>query len=395
VADRGSRTLSPRAGVSAVAAATRDGWRRLRVLGLRRWLMLERDTVRQILKTALAATLSWELAIRLLHSPLPALASLGAILTVQVTVKQTLSVGIQQVVGVTVGVGAAVVVVDLLGVHTWSVGLVILASLVIGNLLRLGAQVNQVAISALLVLALGTGYGSARIVDTLLGAVVGLVVNAVVAPPTHVQSAAVRITRVAEDLGLLLADAGDGLLRSWDRATARDWLRRAREIDDVRHEAGEAVGRGEESLVYNPLARAEAELVARLTEAHIALEHVATQVRSICRSLADLGGSAGCTPEQVAVLRATGQLLRSAGAAVAAFGRLQAEHPPTEARAELVSAHAAAVDAREAVSRALEALPPDESSRILVSIFVDAGRMLHEIDPDNGAHTGAVPPAAS
>jgi hypothetical protein len=80
---------------------------------------------------------------------------------------------------------------------------------------------------------------------------------------------------------------------------------------------------------------------------------------------------------------------------VAAFGRLQAEHPPTEARAELVSAHAAAVDAREAVSRALEALPPDESSRILVSIFVAAGRMLHEIDPDNGAHTGAVPPAAS
>lgn len=104
----------------------RDGWRRLRGVGLRRWVRLESDTLRQIAKTALAATVSWELAIRLLDSPLPALAALGAILTVQVTIKQTISFGVQQVVGVTVGVGAAVV--GVLGVHTWSVGLVILCA---------------------------------------------------------------------------------------------------------------------------------------------------------------------------------------------------------------------------------------------------------------------------
>src|SRR5215207_4509821 len=117
-----------------MGTAVRDGWRRLRALGPRKWLALQRRTLLQIAKTALAATLAWELAIRLLHSSLPALASLGAILTVQVTVKQTVSFGLQQVVGVTVGVGAAVVVVDLLGVHTWSVGLVILGALVTGNL---------------------------------------------------------------------------------------------------------------------------------------------------------------------------------------------------------------------------------------------------------------------
>ncbi len=134
----------------------RDGWRRLRRLGLRRWLRLERGTLRQMAKTALAATLSWELADRLLHSPLPALAALGAILTVQGTVKGPSTFGIQQVVGVTVGVGAALLAARVLGVHTWSVGLVILGALVVGNLLRLGRQTNQVAISALLVLALGT-----------------------------------------------------------------------------------------------------------------------------------------------------------------------------------------------------------------------------------------------
>jgi uncharacterized membrane protein YgaE (UPF0421/DUF939 family) len=135
----------------------REGWRRLRRLGLRRWLTLERDTLLRIAKTALAATVAWELSIVLLHSTLPALAALGAILTVQVTVKQTVTFGVQQVVGVTVGVGGALVLVGVLGVHLWTVALLILAALIVGNLLRLGRQVNQVAISAVLVLALGTG----------------------------------------------------------------------------------------------------------------------------------------------------------------------------------------------------------------------------------------------
>jgi Aromatic acid exporter family member 1 len=364
----------------------REGWRRLRGLGLRRWLVLEKDTVRQIAKTALAATVSWELAVRLLHSPLPALAALGAILTVQTTVKQTVTFGIQQVVGVTVGVGGAFAVAGLLGVHAWSVGLIILAALVVGNLLRLGRQVNQVAISALLVLALGSGYGSARIVDTLLGAIVGVLVNTLVAPPTHVQAAAAEIARVAEDLGLLLADIGKGLRSGWDHKAAQDWLRRARELDAARARAGEAVRRGDESLRYNPLARGEAEAVARLTEAHVALEHVAAQIRGIARTLADLHGDPTAAP----VLDALADPMEHAGAAVAAFGRAQLVEPRDPARGELRRAHDAAAAGLETVSAVLAGLPPEQDPRMLVSVYIDAGRMLHEIDPTAGAHTGAV-----
>lgn len=367
----------------------REGWRRLRGLGLRRWLTLEQDTLRQIAKTALAATLSWELAIRLLHSPLPALAALGAILTVQVTVKQTVTFGVQQVVGVTVGVGGAFAVVGVLGVHAWSVGIVILIALVIGHLLRLGKQVNQVAISALLVLALGTGYGSVRIIDTLLGAVIGVLVNALLAPPTHVQNAAAEIARVAEDLGLLLTDVGKGLRTGWDHKAAQDWLRRARELDAARARAGEAVRRGDESLLYNPLARNEAEAVARLTEAHTALEHVAT-LRGVARALAELsdhaGGDGAGRAGNAAVARALADPLEQAGTAVAAFGRLQVGGD----RTELQRAHDAAAAGLGEVSRALERLPSEQDPRTLVSLFVDAGRLLHEIDPAGGAHTGAV-----
>jgi hypothetical protein len=364
----------------------REGWRRLRGLGLRRWLTLERDTLRQIAKTALAATVAWELSIVLLHSTLPALAALGAILTVQVTVKQTVTFGVQQVVGVTVGVGGALVLVGVLGVHLWTVALLILLALAVGNLLRLGRQVNQVAISAVLVLALGTGYGSVRIVDTLLGAVVGVLVNALLAPPTHVQAAAAEIARVAEDLGLLLADIGRGLRRGLDHRSAQDWLRRARDLDAARARAGDAVRRGNESLVYNPLARGEAEAVARLTEAHTALEHVATQVRGTARALADLHGDPSATP----VLGALADQLGQTGAAVAAFGRLQVAGQRGPAREELRRAHDAAAAGLEKVSVALAGLPSEQDPRTLVSIYVDVGRLLNEIDPTAGAHTGAL-----
>lgn len=78
-------------------------------------------------------------------------------------------------------------------------------------------------------MSLGSGYGAARAWDTLLGAAVGVVVNVLLAPPTYVQAAGLAVRRVAEDLGVLLADIGDRLCRAeWSDRTARDWLRRAR-----------------------------------------------------------------------------------------------------------------------------------------------------------------------
>jgi hypothetical protein len=87
-----------------------------------------------------------------------------------------------------------------------------------------------------------------------------------------------------------------------------------------------------------------------------------------------------------AVATALADPLEQAGAAVAAFGRLQVGGD----RAELQRAHDAAAAGLANVSRALERLPSEQDPRTLVSLYVDAGRLLHEIDPADGAHTGAV-----
>ncbi len=382
-------------------ANARRGWHQIRARGLRGWLTLERNTVRQVAKTALAATIAWELARVVLGSPVPALAALGAIITVQITVRQTVARGLQQVVGVVVGVGAAIMLARYLGVHAWSVALVILAALLLGRLLRLGPQANQVAISGLLVLSLGTGYGAARIWDTLLGAVIGVVVNMLIAPPTYVEAAAAALRGVGADLGLLLTEIGAALGRGgWDDRTARGWLDRARTLNRDQRDATAAVEQADESVQFNPRARAVAESVARLVEAALALEHATTQTGGIARTLLELsqdGGPARSVAADRALAR-YGELLSVVGTVAAGFGRLQSGSAGDQAgvaRAELVRAHAAGIANRNLVEQALADIPPTDAlaGRTLAAVLVDADRLLHELDPDHGAHTAAVPPA--
>lgn len=400
-------------------STVRQEWRRFRSRGPREWLTLERNTVRQVAKTALAATVAWELARVVLGSTLPALAALGAIITVQITVRQTVARGLQQVIGVVVGVGAAIMLARYLGVHAWSVGLVILGALLLGRLLRLGPQANQVAISGLLVLSLGTGYGAARIWDTLLGAAVGVLVNMVIAPPTFVEAAAVALCGVGADIGLLLTEIGAALCRGdWDHRTARGWLDRARVLARDQRAAVAAVEQADESVQFNPRARPVAESVARLVEASLALEHAATETGGIARTLLELsqhepadpaatwdatgaGTGTGTGASRAAAtglaLNRYGDLLSVVGAAVAGFARLQCEptrEPAGPARAELIRTHAAGIASRDLAEQALAGIPASDplAGRILAAVLVDADRLLHEIDPVHGAHTAAVPP---
>ena len=131
---------------------------RLRTLGIRGALTIEGATLRRLVKSTVAATLAWEVGV-LINNPRPVLASLAAILVVQVTVRTTFSRSIQLTVAVIVGLVASLLLGHVLGQHWWSVGLVVLAGLIVGELLRLGPFSSQAAISGLLALSLGSTYG--------------------------------------------------------------------------------------------------------------------------------------------------------------------------------------------------------------------------------------------
>jgi len=162
------------------AGATDRGLRPLQRLGL--------DA--QTLKVALAAALAWSLGRVLPGNPRPYFAPLAAILVAQVTVAATVTRSVQRVLGVVAGVAVALVLVRFAGLSGWSIGAMVLAALLVGRSLHLGPQgTPQAAVSALLVTILGAhtawAYAWARVVETALGAAVGVLVTALVIPPNY------------------------------------------------------------------------------------------------------------------------------------------------------------------------------------------------------------------
>ena len=273
-------------------------------------------------KTTLAAVISWELALRLPGTQPPVLAPLTALLVTQLTLVKTITGSLQRVASVTAGVLLALGVADLLGLHWWSVGLVVFVSLAVGQVLKLGSHRVEVPVSALLVLTLGgtTGVARTRVLETLIGAGVGVVVNAFLVPPVYIRPAGEAIYELADHMAGVLEGAAADLAEGWSGEDAYERLREARELDAEGREAREAVAQAEDSLRLNPRRRLVGDPSDELREGLTSLEHSVILVRGLCRSLVDLDtvtGGRGPDPELRAAI---GRLLGEVAGAVRTFG---------------------------------------------------------------------------
>ena len=346
-------------------------------------------------KTTLAAVLSWQLAIPLPGGP-PVIAPLTALLVTQVTVVQTITGSLQQVGSVVAGVLVAVLFSETVGLHWWSLGLAVFASLALGQVLRLGTHWLEVPISALLVLAVGGQPGAVawpRVVETLLGAAVGVAVNVVLAPPVYVQPAGEAIFELADDMARLLEDARDDLARGWSGAEAYGRLQRARGLDRRVRRAREALGRAEDSLRLNPRRRRIGNPAGGLRDGLSALEHATILLRGLCRSLVDLDtvtDGRGPDPELRAALSG---LLGETGDAVRMFGELVlagASGPPAN-EAPLRRALLRARGRREDVAAAMLAGPRGDpgSWQVHGALLANLDRLLAELDPEGRTWPGA------
>lgn len=240
-------------------------------------------------KTTLAAVLSFVLAQQLGTSPQPVLAPLTALLVVQLTMYETVANGLQRVASVLAGVLIAVGVATYVGLTWWSLGGVVAASLVIGRLLRLGAQLLEVPISAMLVLAVGGAEGAAleRVYETLIGAGVGVAVNAVIAAPLYVQPASDALGDLAERMAAFLRQLADQLSAGWSREAADRMLNEARRLGAEVARADRTLARAQDSARFNPRGAQAREAQPRLRTGLTGLEHTYVTIRNLCRSLLD------------------------------------------------------------------------------------------------------------
>jgi hypothetical protein len=309
-------------------------WRSRLAGELRRLRVEWRGSALWALRITVAATSSYLVGTFIFPGTQPLLAPLTAMLVVQVTPVSLLASGLDRVVAVVTGVSLAVGFAALVPLQWWSLGLLIFVSIAIGQVLRLRANLIEVAISGMLVLGVGALGAEAaagqRIAETLVGAAIGIAANLLFPPRIPTADAGRAIDGLADAVSALLGRAADELEERASHprsvaAVATDWLGAARQIThrDVPR-VGATLLQAEQGRRLNVRAVGTADLGPGLRHGLESLEHTAVTIRSMFRALVDgtsegtwLGGE-----DARDVLAGVVHVLRDLSAAIEAFGQL-------------------------------------------------------------------------
>lgn len=245
----------------------------------------------QVIKTALAAAIAWWLASLISKNPYPYFAPLAAILTLQMTVADSLVKAMQRIIGVIGGVAVSMLAIHWLGLNAFSIGMVVLLGMSLSTALRLNPQiVSQIAVSSLLVLAFGRtpGYALDRIIETVLGSAVSVLISAILVSPDTTPAAQQEIVRINSELADILRSIGKSDIANQTPSRYLPHLERARSIFKAIETARQSIRLAEQNLRYNLFARKKRLRLHELVESLVQLERIAVAVRVMARNLADL-----------------------------------------------------------------------------------------------------------
>jgi hypothetical protein len=336
-----------------------------------------------------------------LHSPPPIIAALTALLVVQATLTSTLLNGLQRVASVVAGVALAVLVVAVVGLTWWSLAALVAASIVVGQLLRLGPHLVEVPISAMLVLGVGSAgaesVGGGRVVETLIGAAVGVLVNLVFPPAVQTRYAGRAVYRFASEIADLLEEAAAALSAgpvTPEQSTR--WLEDARRLNRHAPRVDRALAHAEESRRLNVRALRTPPVGPGTRQGLDALEHTSVSLRTLFRAVDDAtraGTGVSADPAYAdTVQRTTASLLARMGTAVREFSGVLLAEMGTGAGWEQQRL-AGALDAlRSGRSLVQDVLIDDPRSRtglweLNSTLLTTVDRMLAELGPAGRART--------
>lgn len=348
----------------------------------------------QALRSAAAASVAYVIALHLSPEPRPLTAPLTALLVVQVTLYSTLTTGIRRVNSVVAGVLVAIAFSLLVGLTWWSLALLIVASLAVGHLVRVDEFVPEVAISAMLVLGV-TSVGDtawARIVETLIGAVVGLGCNLLLAPPVWVDKAGESIEGLARRVRQLMLRVGEEAAGRTPAEQAAARLHEARRLDHDIVEVDAALRQAEDSLRLNPRVREGLLHRVVLRTGLDTLEICTVVLRVITRTLTDLAKEREpeplFPPETGAVVE---KLLSEIADAVVSFAILVTTHVSVNAESaeeRLTAELRQAAATRDKLAQLLlEEIQRDARQwQLFGAVLTEVNRIIDELDTEHRSH---------
>lgn len=256
-------------GRARVAASSR----RLRVSGL------------PVIQCALAAGLAWFVATDIVGHLTPFFAPIAAVVSLGVSLGARMRRSAELVVGVTVGIGVGDAIIAGIGSGPWQIALVVALAMSTAVFLDGGAIIPmQAGSSAVLVATLippGNSGGVDRMVDALVGGLVGLAVVAVV--PTH------PVRRARKDAGAVIATAGrvlqlvaDGLMAN-DAGPIEQALKAARATQPAIDTMRTDLKGGREISRISPLYWSSKQRLAELAATADPLDNAVRNIRVLAR----------------------------------------------------------------------------------------------------------------
>ena len=286
------------------------------------------------LRITAAATLSYVVAVLIFPGSQPLLAPLTAMVVIQVAPVSLLVSGLDRVVAVVAGVSLAVGFAAVVPLEWWSLALLLMLSITIGQFLRLRSNLVEVGISAMLVLGVGSLSASdaawQRIAVTLVGAAVGIAFNLVLPPRVPSSDAGSAVDGLADDLTELLTRAASELEASSSDddlgrlpAASRVWLADVRRISARVRDVDAEVMRVEELRRLNLRALRRPHVEPGLRQGVEALEHTTLAVRSMLRAVVDAAdATSGDSEVGASALDGLADVWRRMAAGIDAFGEL-------------------------------------------------------------------------
>lgn len=256
-----------------------------------RLLSTSRVPLWQVTKSAIATVLAWFLAQFLAPGTFPIFAMIAALLVVQPSINQSVGRALERTFGVIVGVIIAYLIGVAFGSAAWIVLLAVVVSIFFAWALRLTpGSANQIPISAMLVLSIGAatpGYAYLRIIETLIGAAVGLAINFAIVPPVHLEPAKESVGALGREIAACFTRLSAALTVPHTRAQLEEMLLTARLLRPMQAKVDEAIRTATESLTFNPRAQRLRRELAGIEELAARLAPLVTRTLNMTRAVRD------------------------------------------------------------------------------------------------------------
>nr|WP_120492150.1 FUSC family protein [Corynebacterium lactis] len=238
-----------------------------------------------VIQAGLAAGLSYYVGLHVFGHAQPFFAPMATVIVLSTTGGERFRRAFELVLGVSIGVGLGDIFIAEVGSGVWQIAVAVSLAIVLGTIADKGVLVaNQASFAAVLIATIlppGTSGGADRMIDALVGGLVGIAVIAIV-PESPLRSGRREIAKILGIAAEVQREVA-GALRSHDTDRIAEALLRARGTQGQINQMIAAANMGKETIQASPLLWAQRRRIQSLIRILNPVDNVMRNTRVMAR----------------------------------------------------------------------------------------------------------------